>query len=236
MYALHSLLTRPCSCGCCCVALLSSSTAAPAHQQVMFSQVESAFTSWLADSSKAVSAAQADAASSLNSALSQLQAVVGSMRTDLADTSRSLSKLASSTASRAPADGAAAGGAAASGGSAGGAGAGGAAAAAKQDPRVEIGALLASRQMETALVKALNTASLDVLLWTCKQVGRAVVRYFVAAQARHVHVWLGCSCTTLTCPSSAQPLFITMSNSTTAPPLLCSFSCTTAQHPHTHTD
>jgi hypothetical protein len=47
----------------------------------------------------------------------------------------------------------------------------GGAAGGQQDPRAEIGSLLASRQMETALVKALNTASLDVLLWTCKQVG-----------------------------------------------------------------
>jgi hypothetical protein len=141
----------------------------------MFNQVESAFNAWLSDSSKAVAAAQADAASSLNSALSQLQAVVGSVRTDLADTSRSLSRMASSAAARGSADAAAAAAAAAGAGAGGAAGRGGSGAggpaAAQQDPRVEIGALLASRQLEAALVKALNTASLDVLLWTCKQVG-----------------------------------------------------------------
>jgi hypothetical protein len=141
----------------------------------MFNQVESAFNAWLSDSSKAVAAAQADAASSLNSALSQLQAVVGSVRTDLADTSRSLSRMASSAAAKGSADAAAAAAGAGAGAAAGGAaghgvsGAGGPAAA-QQDPRVEIGGLLASRQLEGALVKALNTASLDVLLWTCKQV------------------------------------------------------------------
>lgn len=141
----------------------------------MFSQVEAAFNSWLTDSSKAVSAAQADAASSLNSALSQLQSVVSTMRTDLADTSRSISRLASSTASRAPAEAQPAAAApAGAGGSAGGRMSGAGAAAPQQDPRVEIGVLLANRQLETALVKALNTASLDVLLWTCKQVWRGL--------------------------------------------------------------
>lgn len=138
----------------------------------MFNQVESAFNSWLSDSSKAVSTAQAEAASSLNSALSQLQGVVSSMRTDLADTSRSLSKLASTTASRTAADAGAAAAAAAAGVAAARvSGGGGAAAPVQQDPRVEIGALLANHNLETALVKALNTASLDVLLWTCQQVG-----------------------------------------------------------------
>jgi hypothetical protein len=66
----------------------------------MFGQVESAFTAWLADSSRTAGAAQSEAAASLSSSLQQLQAVVGSMRGDLADTSRSLSRIASSTASR----------------------------------------------------------------------------------------------------------------------------------------
>lgn len=137
----------------------------------MFTQVESAFNSWLSESSKAVSAAQADAGASLNGALNQLQSVVSTMRTDLADTSRSLSRLASSTASRAPAEAGPSGAAAAAAGAPMAARALGGAAGGQQDPRAEIGSLLASRQMETALVKALNTASLDVLLWTCKQVG-----------------------------------------------------------------
>lgn len=47
-----------------------------------------------------------------------------------------------------------------------------AAAAPTADPRIEIGTLLSVRKYEDALVKALNTASLDVLLWACKQVGR----------------------------------------------------------------
>lgn len=138
--------------------------------QVMFGQVESAFNAWLTDSSKAVSSAHADAASSLNSALSQLQAVVGAMRTDLADTSRSLSRLASSAASRAHGEAGGSAGGGALGGRVSSAGAGAAAAGSQQDPRAEIGALLANRQPEAALVKALNTASLDVLLWTCRQV------------------------------------------------------------------
>ncbi|WIA33243.1 hypothetical protein OEZ86_006385 [Tetradesmus obliquus] len=144
--------------------------------QVMFGQVESAFTAWLADSSRTAGAAQSDAAASLSSSLQQLQAVVGSMRGDLADTSRSLSRIASSTASRAAE--------ASSSGGAGprtaqqleaGAGAAGAAAAAPADPRIEIGSLMSVRKYDEALVKALNTASLEVLVWACKQVDPQVV-------------------------------------------------------------
>ncbi|WIA13096.1 hypothetical protein OEZ85_006696 [Tetradesmus obliquus] len=144
--------------------------------QVMFGQVESAFTAWLADSSRTAGAAQSEAAASLSSSLQQLQAVVGSMRGDLADTSRSLSRIASSTASRAAE--------ASSSGGAGprtaqqleaGAGAAGAAAAAPADPRIEIGSLMSVRKYDEALVKALNTASLEVLVWACKQVDPQVV-------------------------------------------------------------
>uniref|UniRef100_A0A383W407 Enhancer of mRNA-decapping protein 4 C-terminal domain-containing protein n=1 Tax=Tetradesmus obliquus TaxID=3088 RepID=A0A383W407_TETOB len=144
--------------------------------QVMFGQVESAFTAWLADSSRTAGAAQSDAAASLSSSLQQLQAVVGSMRGDLADTSRSLSRIASSTASRAAE-------ASSSGGARprtaqqleAGAGAAGAAAAAPADPRIEIGSLMSVRKYDEALVKALNTASLEVLVWACKQVDPQVV-------------------------------------------------------------
>eukprot|EP00775_Hariotina_reticulata_P011820 gene11820-11964_t len=137
--------------------------------QVMFNQVQDAFTSWLADSSRLVSSSQSEAASALTSAVSQLQSVVGSVRGDLADTSRSLNRLASSTAQRVTA--------------AEGSGGGGgvlsvaqleagtrAAAPVVQDPRVEIQALLTARKYDEALVKTLNTASLHILLWACKQV------------------------------------------------------------------
>lgn len=176
---------RPCGNCCCmlahpcflCLILVSSTPPTPCLYfaalpvQVMFSQVESAFNAWLADSSKAVSAAQADAGASLNSTLTQLQSVVNSMRHDLGDTAKALSRLASSTANKAqaePAAGAAAG-AAGTPGRVSGSGA----AAAPQDPRAEIAGLLSSRQYETALVKALNTADLDILLWTCQQVRAA---------------------------------------------------------------
>lgn len=75
-------------------------TAVHCALQVMFGQVEAAFTTWLAESSRTVAAAQSDAAASLNSSLQQLQSVVTTMRGELADTSRSLSRIASSTASR----------------------------------------------------------------------------------------------------------------------------------------
>lgn len=150
----------------------------------MFNQVESAFNSWLSDSSKAVSAAQADATAGLNSALTQLQSVVSTMRTDLGDTTKALSQLASSTAARRqaePAVGAVAAAGDVAGGTGGrasgaGGGGGGVAPQQQQDPRGEIAGLLSSRQYETALVKALNTTDMDVLLWTCQQ---------VRAQGRH---------------------------------------------------
>eukprot|EP00879_Flechtneria_rotunda_P015950 GHRR01016681.1.p1 GENE.GHRR01016681.1~~GHRR01016681.1.p1 ORF type:complete len:408 (+),score=195.16 GHRR01016681.1:151-1224(+) len=150
-----------------------ASTLIPAFEratQVMFNQVEGAFSNWLADNSSSVAASQSEAASALTAAVSQLQGVVSSMRNDLADTSRSLSRLASSTTSRVTAE---------RSGSAGGAAtlslkdleSGGGTRQALVDPKIEIGALMTVRKYEDALVKALNTASLDVPLWTCKQVG-----------------------------------------------------------------
>lgn len=134
--------------------------------QVMFGQVETAFTSWLAESNRTVAAAQSDATSALTSAVAQLNSVVGTVRSDLADTSRSLSRMASSAASRTT-----------EAGSGGGAlsvaqleASAGSRAAVPVDPRVDIGNLLGVGKYEEALVKALNTASLDVLIWTCKQV------------------------------------------------------------------
>jgi len=135
----------------------------------MFNQVQDAFNSWLADSSRLVSSSQSEAASALTSVVSQLQSAVGCVQTDLADTSRSLSRLASSTAHRV----------AVAEGSSGGVGvlsvaqleAGTRAVApVVQDPRVEIQGLLSARKYDEALVKTLNTASLDILLWACKQV------------------------------------------------------------------
>eukprot|EP00879_Flechtneria_rotunda_P017780 GHRR01018639.1.p1 GENE.GHRR01018639.1~~GHRR01018639.1.p1 ORF type:complete len:357 (+),score=146.04 GHRR01018639.1:701-1771(+) len=154
-----------------------ASTLIPAFEratQVMFNQVEGAFSNWLADNSSSVAASQSEAASALTAAVSQLQGVVSSMRNDLADTSRSLSRLASSTTSRVTAE---------RSGSAGGAAtlslkdleSGGGTRQALVDPKIEIGALMTVRKYEDALVKALNTASLDVLLWTCKQVDPVVV-------------------------------------------------------------
>lgn len=122
----------------------------------MFLQVEGAFNNWMAESSGAVAATQAEAASSLSNSLAQLQALVGTMRSELADTSRSLSRMASSAASRGPGDGGSSGAAAAAGSGGGGGG---------TDPRAEISALLASRNYDGALARALNTASPDTLLW-----------------------------------------------------------------------
>ncbi|KAF8067359.1 Acsf3 [Scenedesmus sp. PABB004] len=145
--------------------------------QVMFGQVEGAFAAWLADSGRAVSAAQGDAAAALNASVAQLQGVVAGMRGELADTSRSLSRLASTAAER-------------SAGSGGGAlsvaqlEAGRAAPAA--DPRLEISTLLGVRKYEDALVRALNTASLDVVLWTCKQARAAAARAHARARPARV--------------------------------------------------
>lgn len=134
--------------------------------QVMFNQVETAFSSWLAESNQTVSTAQNDATSALTSAVSQLNSVVSSMRTDLVDTSRTLSRMASSAASRTTDAGSGGGALSVAELEAKAAGR----PAAPVDPRVEIGTLLGVRRFEEALVKALNTASLDVLVWTCRQV------------------------------------------------------------------
>jgi hypothetical protein len=149
----------------------------------MFQQVEGAFNNWMSESSSTVAATQAEAASSLSNSLAQLQALVGGMRSDLADTSRSLSRMASSAAA------ASAAAATTQARGAGGGGAGSSSAAAL-DPRQEIAALLAARNADAALVKALNTASLDILLWTCKQV----------RCARCVWCWCEMACVVLPCP------------------------------------
>jgi hypothetical protein len=60
-----------------------------------------------------------------------------------------------------------------------------AAAAAPADPRIEIGALLSVRKYEDALVKALNTASLDVLVWACKQVRLATEAAVLLFSTKH---------------------------------------------------
>jgi hypothetical protein len=73
------------------------------------------------------------------------------------------------------------------------------AAAPPADPRIEIGALLGVRKYEDALVKALNTASLEVLVWACKQVRgllgewrgwAARVHWVVGAGQLDVLVWV----------------------------------------------
>jgi hypothetical protein len=81
------------------------------------------------------------------------------------------------------------------------AGSGAAAAAPPADPRIEIGSLLSVRKYEDALVKALNTASLDVLVWACKQVRGLLVgwdaamgRGMVGGMCRlAVMCWCGCA-------------------------------------------
>eukprot|EP00878_Enallax_costatus_P036301 GHUV01040741.1.p2 GENE.GHUV01040741.1~~GHUV01040741.1.p2 ORF type:complete len:185 (-),score=62.03 GHUV01040741.1:562-1116(-) len=135
--------------------------------QVMFGQVETAFSSWLAESNRTVSTAQSDATSALTAAVAQLNSAVSSVRGDLADTSRCLSRMASTAAARTAEPGSGGGAISVALLEAGG----GVRPAAPVDPRIEIGTLLGVGKYEDALVKALNSTSLDVLIWTCKQVG-----------------------------------------------------------------
>jgi hypothetical protein len=82
----------------------------------MFSQIEQAFSAWLADSTQLFSSTTGDAAAPLKAAVTSLQALVGSLRAEVLEGQRQLTRMASSSAASAAS---AAGGRGAGGGEGG---------------------------------------------------------------------------------------------------------------------